>query len=1143
MNRTLLLISLAFALVSHVCAKPDLQTRFMTPPESARPWVYWYFMDGNMTREGLTADLEAMKTAGIGGTIFLEVGIGIPRGPVEFMSPEWQSLFKHAVAEADRLGIEIAVGTGPGWCGSGGPWIKPDLSMQHTVASETVTNGPVRFDAVLPRPQPRTPFFGMATLTPGLKAQWQTFYKDVAVLAYPTPQGQARLADADEKALYYRAPYSSQPGVKPYLPAPADHAVIPAEQCVATERVLDLTSKLDASGRLVWQVPPGNWTIMRFGRTLTGQTTRPAPEPGLGLESDKFAAAAIDAHLAAFTDKLLAAAGKKRRPGRGLTALHFDSWEMSSQNGSAAFLAEFRKRRGYDPLRYLPALTGRVVGSNEVSERFLWDVRQTAQELVIENHVGRIRDYAHKNGMYFSIEPYDLNPCSDLELGSVADVPMCEFWSKGYGFPSEFSCFEAVSIAHTRGRPVVGAESFTALPGEDWQQHPASMKAQGDWALCCGINRFTFHRFQHQPRLDQWPGMTMGPYGVCWDRTQTWWGMAGAYHTYLSRCQELLRQGLPVADILYLVPEGAPHVFHPPSSATEGELPDRRGYNFDGCAPGALLERASVKKGRIVFPDGMSYRVLVLPRVDTMTPSLLKKIVQLADDGATVIGAPPRKSPSLSGFPKCDLEIAKLAERLRKKVLAADDKADEPLAGGNPLAQAKWIWYPEGQPGSAAPVCSRYFSRAFIVEGASKIESARIFMTADNAFELSVNGNSVGRGNNFHQVKSFDVSTLLTPGANVLRIAVDNGGESPNPAGLIGSLIVRFANKRTQTVVTDHDWNCALTAQGELRAAMELGGFDMAPWKLREPAPPLPELYPGFDATAQVLAGAGVPPDFASDGSVRFSHRCDGDTDLYFIANREEATRDVTCRFRVTGKRPEWWNPNTGECRELPQFEERAGVTSVPLRLETLESGFVVFRQAGSPAERRKSSVGSRNIQNLRTVLELAGPWEVAFDPKWLGSEVGGQKSEVGAYTFENLQDWAQRPEPGIKYYSGTAVYRTSFDVADSRLATPDAAFFLDLGNVKNMASVTLNGKALGTVWCSPWRVRIPDGVLHERGNALEVTVANLWINRLIGDAGLPQEKRLTQTTRNPYKPDAPLHSSGLLGPVTIQRSEASGER
>jgi len=245
------ILLLAFAAVSQVFAKSDLQTRFVTPPESARPWVYWYFMDGNMTREGLTADLEAMKAAGIGGTIFLEVGIGIPRGPVEFMSPAWQSLFKHAVAEADRLGIEIAVGTGPGWCGSGGPWVKPELSMQHTVASEMVTNGPVRFDAVLPQPPPRVPFFGMATLTPELKAQWQTFYKDVAVLAFPTPQGQTRLADSDEKALYYRAPYSSQPGVKPYLPAPAEHANVPSEQCVATERVIDLTGKLDASRRLV----------------------------------------------------------------------------------------------------------------------------------------------------------------------------------------------------------------------------------------------------------------------------------------------------------------------------------------------------------------------------------------------------------------------------------------------------------------------------------------------------------------------------------------------------------------------------------------------------------------------------------------------------------------------------------------------------------------------------------------------------------------------------------------------------------------------------------------------------------------------------------------------------------------------------
>ncbi len=189
------------------------------------------------------------------------------------------------------------------------------------------------------------------------------------------------------------------------------------------------------------------------------------------------------------------------------------------------FREEFTKRRGYDPLRYLPAMTGRVVDGNEMSERFLWDLRQTAQELVVENHVLRLKELGRRHGLGLSMEPYDLNPCADLKLGSAADVPMCEFWSKGYGFPTEFSCFEAVSIGHTLGRPVVAAEAFTALPGEQWRQYPGSMKAQGDWALCTGINRFVFHRYQHQPWLDRRPGMTMGPYGVHWERTQTWWDM------------------------------------------------------------------------------------------------------------------------------------------------------------------------------------------------------------------------------------------------------------------------------------------------------------------------------------------------------------------------------------------------------------------------------------------------------------------------------------------------------------------------------------------------------------------------------------------------------------------------------------------
>jgi len=655
--KQLLLFMLTLSALTGSVMSDDLQKDFVTPPDVARPWVYWYFMDGNLTREGLTADLEAMKQAGIGGAIYLEISGG-DRGPVEFMSGPWRELLKHAVNEADRLGIELALAAGPGWCGTGGPWVKPEQSMQHLVASETQVSGPAHFDALLPQPPPRKPIFGEPSV-PELHKIWKEFYKDVVVLAFPTPAGSYRIPDVEEKALYFRPPFL-QAGTKLFLSA--DSKVLPAGECIASKQVIELTAKLAAGGRLVWDVPAGNWTIMRFGRTITGQITKPAPVPGLGLECDKFDKAALDAHFESFVGTLLKTIGEPKHPGRGLTTVHFDSWEMSSQNWTEKFREEFRRRRGYGLLRFLPTMQGRVVESVAVSERFLWDLRLTAQELVVENHAMHLKALGNQHGLKLSIEPYDLNPAGDLALGGVAEVPMGEFWTNV--FNSEYSVCEAVSIAHTRGRPIVGAESFTGdLDG--WKKYPGAIKLQGDWALCAGINRFVIHRYAHQPWLDRYPGMTMSSYAIHWERTQTWWGMANAYHTYLARCQALLRRGLAVADILYLDHEGAPAVFRAPASATLGGLPDRRGYNFDGCAPGTLIERAVVKNGRIVFPDGMSYRLLVLPQVDAMTPALLRKIKQLADDGAIVLGTPPQKSPSLVNYPACDAEARELAAQIK----------------------------------------------------------------------------------------------------------------------------------------------------------------------------------------------------------------------------------------------------------------------------------------------------------------------------------------------------------------------------------------------------------------------------------------------------------------------------------------------
>jgi hypothetical protein len=636
----------------------EIKKSFISPPDSVRPGVYWYFMDGNLSREAMTADLESMKEAGIGNLVFLEVNVGIPRGKVDFLSEEWLDLFKHAEKEAERLGINITLGLGPGWTGSGGPWVKPEQSMQHLVSTTGQVSGPGKRMIKLPKPEPKKPFFGEGGFTDELKSTWKAFYEDVAVLAFPNPVSKYVIEDIDEKALYYRAPYSSVVGVKQFLPAPSNFKVLPENSVIEKGKIIDITHLLKSDGTIEWEVPAGNWTIMRFGRTNNGAVTRPAPIPGVGFECDKFDTTAFNAHFTRFVEKLIPEnAGSKQKKG-GLTTLHMDSWEMGAQNWTSNFRSEFQHRRGYDPLPFFPVYAGCVVGSVEMSERFLWDLRLTSQELVIQNHAGHVKKVARRYGLNLSVEPYDMNPTADLDLGAVADVPMCEFWNKGIGFNTSFSCIEATSIAHVLGRPVVSSEAFTS----DWKKegyisYPGNVKNQGDWAFCTGINRFVFHTFAHKPYGDQLrPGMTMGGYGVHWDRGQTWWPMASAYHKYVSRCSFLLQQGRTVADILYLTPEGAPHVFRAPASAMVGNdtIPDRRGYNFDGCSPNMLIDNASVIDNQIVFKSGATYKLLVLPAFETMTPELLTKIETLVKDGAVVVGTPPEKSPSLVNYPDCD---------------------------------------------------------------------------------------------------------------------------------------------------------------------------------------------------------------------------------------------------------------------------------------------------------------------------------------------------------------------------------------------------------------------------------------------------------------------------------------------------------
>ena len=314
-------------------------------------------MNGNITREGITADLEAMKQIGLGGAQIFNVSEGIPLGPIKYMSPEWLALVKHAATEADRIGLELCMHNCAGWSSSGGPWVTPEFAMQQVTISETTARGPTRLAAVLKQPETK-----------------KDFYRDIAVLAFPTPaDAAARIKDIKAKA-GYESRYGQLPALVEY----------PATAVIPRDAIVDLTSRLKIDGLLDWDVPAGNWTILRIGYTPTGAVNAPSPDSGRGLECDKLSKAGLDAHWNNSMAKVIQELGPLA--GKTLNNLLIDSYEVGHQNWTRTFREDFKQRRGYDPLMYLPTLTGRIVESGEVSERFLWDMRRTIADLFADNY-------------------------------------------------------------------------------------------------------------------------------------------------------------------------------------------------------------------------------------------------------------------------------------------------------------------------------------------------------------------------------------------------------------------------------------------------------------------------------------------------------------------------------------------------------------------------------------------------------------------------------------------------------------------------------------------------------------------------------------------------------------------------------------
>ena len=427
-----------------------------------------------------------------------------------------------------------------------------------------------------------------------------------------------------------------------------------ASLIISPDKVQDISKYFSADGTLSWDVPEGEWIIMRTGMAPTGVVNSPASPEGTGKEVDKMNKQHVVAHFDSFIKKILERIPAADR--KTWKVVVEDSYETGGQNFTDGFLEEFQQRYGYDPVPWLPVYKGHTIGSPDLSDRFLWDVRRLVADKVAYDYVGGLREVSNKHGLTTWLENYGHwgFPAEFLQYGGQSDEIGGEFWSEGN--LGDIENRAASSCAHIYGKNKVSAESFTCA-GDAYSRYPATMKRRGDWSFTEGINNTLLHVYIQQPYEEKAPGVNTW-FGNEFNRLNTWFSHLDLFTTYLKRCNFMLQQGLNVADVAYFIGEDAPKM----TGVRDPELP--KGYNFDYINAEVIERSLSVKDGRLVLPHGTSYRILVLPKLETMRPEVLQKIEKLVAAGATVLGPPPSRSPSMQNFPDADKQVKSLAAKM-----------------------------------------------------------------------------------------------------------------------------------------------------------------------------------------------------------------------------------------------------------------------------------------------------------------------------------------------------------------------------------------------------------------------------------------------------------------------------------------------
>lgn len=1120
-----------------------IRNNFADPDFEYGPWVFWMWMNGNITKEGITLDLEAMHDIGVSGAVLFTSNAGIPQGKVEYGSREWIDCNKHMFSEAKRLNMQIMLHNGPGYSVTGGPWITPENSMQQLVWSETVVSGNSQGQKIqLPQPYAK-----------------MGYYEDAIVIAYPALKGENRPmqsvlknvkingTDADKAVLFdfnydnyleinipskkdkgelvfeFDEPFEAsslvvrrkhtEPPYHPYdgprdnppvltleysddgiryfpvckvnmpemreldLPTSQNFKSLKAkfyklstnkntqltelflytaprledwankagftakgnrkedlsEKNISSEyiidpaKVFDITRFMLPDGTLDMAIPEGNWTILRFGHTTTGEENAAGPFNATGLECDKLNKKGIQAHYDRFLGNILEE--MKEFCGNSFYGITVDSWEAGTQNWTKGFEKEYYLRHQKSIIPYMPAFTGRMVGSTYATERFLAGIRQTCATMLAENYHRELRDICHQHNLCFLNESYGDGPFNSLEAGKYADIPAGEFWAHGlYG--GSHTNNQAGYLARIGNKKIAAAEAFTAMPDlSKFTEYPAAMKGEGDWMYCNGINRLMFHTYAHQPHPAAKPGMTMGPFGTHMNRNQTWWKQSKPYMDYLRRCQLILQEGEFISNNSPWVPPGC----------EDDPTQKKNDFSYFSLDENAMINYIHKRK------DGTYYYFI----------------------------ANNKRSP--------------------ERIMAVFD-----MNGKQPE-----LWYPET--GEQYPVHNYTIENGRTIIPLNLNAAESVFVVFDKTPQQPSVWNDEKdlrqiekKRQSFSDIyDSFTVSVWLRPDV------IAAGGRS----------YVLYPQNGERLYGKGHATIGLAVGQDGIKIFEQAG--DQAEQVLK-----IEKKIEGW-SLINLVYDDGIP--------------------IVYL-NGERIKQGVKSSYKV--------HSSGNELSEKdPMITVFQGEYSTPVTKSTVISRkeSLQMYKAGKPMDRQIIFQNKiRNIDSDR-IIPIDTPWVITFP------ENTGAPEQI---TEKELKSLHVHSNAGVRYFSGTATYHTNMRVPENFKEQNDR-LILDLGNVAFFAETVINGKSISTSWKAPYMADITDHVIPGE-NRLEIKVTNLWTNRLIGDEFLPAEneydkwgeseklpewytdnqpykgKRNTFVTWKQYDKNGPLTESGLIGPVRI---------